>query len=183
MNPGLRTPIFRRRFRFDARWGVAERGNMTIAEQAMAREKGVVKWFSTEKGYGFIRREGGDEIFVHHTDIEMDGYASLKNGETVEFDVFDSDRGPKARNLVPLDVAGASPAPGAKAGERGAGAETRSRGGRGGAGGRKRGSRSGSESDRSTKGSQGPKDQAEGKKSLAAQLRERLGRRFPGFGG
>lgn len=153
---------------------------MTIAEQAMAREKGVVKWFSTEKGYGFIRREGGDEIFVHHTDIEVDGYASLKNGETVEFDVFDSDRGPKARNLVPLDMAGTSPAPGAKTGERGAKTETRSRSG---ARGRKRGSRSGSESGGSTKGPQGPKDQAEAKKSLAAQLRERLGGRFPGFGG
>jgi len=143
----------------------------------MAREKGVVKWFSTEKGYGFIRREGGDEIFVHHTDIEVDGYASLKNGETVEFDVFDSDRGPKARNLVPLDVGGSRPATSGKTG------------GRGGAGGRKHGSRSGSESDRSTKGQRGEKgqkgekDQAEVKKTLAAQLRERLGRRFPGFGG
>jgi len=153
---------------------------MTIAERVMAREKGVVKWFSTEKGYGFIRREGGDEIFVHHTDIEVDGYASLKNGETVEFDVFESDRGPKARNLVPLDVAGASPAPGARAGERDARAETRSRGG---AGGRKRRSGSSSEPDRSTKGSQGPTDRAEVKRSLAVQLRERLGGRFPGFGG
>ena len=146
----------------------------------MAREKGVVKWFSTDKGYGFIRRESGDEIFVHHSDIEVDGYASLKNGETVEFDVFESDRGPKARNLVPLDVGASRPAPGAKTGERGEKTETIPRGGRGGGGGRKRGSRSGSESDA------GPKDQkepAEGKKSLAAQLRERLGGRFPGFGG
>jgi CspA family cold shock protein len=146
----------------------------------MAREKGVVKWFSTEKGYGFIRREGGDEIFVHHTDIEVDGYASLKNGETVEFDVFDSDRGPKARNLVPLDAGGSRPALGAKTRERGAKAsergeevETGSRGRRGGSGGRKRGGRSSAESEA------GP---ADGKKPLAQLLRERLGGRFPGFG-
>jgi len=148
----------------------------------MAREKGIVKWFSTDKGYGFIRRETGDEIFVHHTDIEVDGYASLKNGETVEFDVFDSDRGPKARNLVPLDADGTPTARRAKTSEggpkseRGARAEAGSRGGRGGrggSGGRKRSSRSGSSP------AVAPTN---GKKTLAQQLRERLGRRFPGLG-
>ncbi len=83
----------------------------------MTREKGIVKWFSTDKGYGFIRREDGAEIFVHHTDIEVDGYASLKNGETVEFDVFESDRGPKARNLVPLEADGSGPAARARTGD------------------------------------------------------------------
>jgi CspA family cold shock protein len=141
----------------------------------MAREKGVVKWFSTDKGYGFIRRESGDEIFVHHSDIEVDGYASLKNGETVEFDVFESDRGPKARNLVPTEAGESRPAPGAKAGQRDVKAETRSRGGRGGSGGRKRGSGSGSDSASET-------DRAGGKRPLAELLRERLGRRFPGLG-
>ncbi len=154
---------------------------MTIAEQLMAREKGIVKWFSTDKGYGFIRRESGDEIFVHHTDIEVDGYASLKNGETVEFDVFESDRGPKARNLVPLDADGSQPAPRARTGdaktERGARTEGRSRRGRGGSAGRKRSSRSGSSpSAGATAGT------ADGKKTLAQQLRERLSRRFPGIG-
>ena len=127
----------------------------------MARERGVVKWFSTDKGYGFIRRESGDEIFVHHSDIEVDGYASLKNGETVEFDVFESDRGPKARNLIPTE-----------AGVRDLKTETRSRG-RGGSGGRKRGSRSGSAS---------ASDRTDGKRPLAELLRERLGRRFPSLG-
>ena len=138
----------------------------------MAREKGVVKWFSTDKGYGFIRRESGDEIFIHHSDIEVDGYASLKNGETVEFDVFESDRGPKARNLVPTEAGGSRPAAGAKDGEKSAKTETRSRG-RGGSGGRKRGSRSGSAS---------ASERTDGKKPLAELLRERLGRRFPGLG-
>ena len=139
----------------------------------MAREKGVVKWFSTDKGYGFIRRESGDEIFVHHSDIEVDGYASLKNGETVEFDVFESDRGPKARNLVPTEAGESRSAPGAKAGDRDMKAETRSRGGRSGASGRKRGSRSGSASEA---------ERPAGKRPLAELLRERLGRRFPGLG-
>ena len=138
----------------------------------MAREKGVVKWFSTDKGYGFIRRESGAEIFVHHSDIEVDGYASLKNGETVEFDVFESDRGPKARNLVPTEAGEPRSAPDAKSGKRDGKAETRSRG-RGGSGGRKPGSRSGSAS---------ASDRKDGKRPLAELLRERLGRRFPGLG-
>jgi CspA family cold shock protein len=145
----------------------------------MAREKGTVKWFSTDKGYGFIRRESGDEIFVHHTDIEVDGYAALKNGETVEFDVFESDRGPKARNLIPLDADGTRPAPRAKASEGG--------------------SKEGRKSSRKRRGGPGPESRetqpsarpepdmkpaaAEGKKPLAQLLRERLGKRFPGFGG
>jgi CspA family cold shock protein len=145
----------------------------------MAREKGVVKWFSTDKGYGFIRRESGDEIFVHHTDIEVDGYAALKNGETVEFDVFESDRGPKARNLVPLDADGTRPAPRAKA------AEGRSKEGRGTS--RKRRGGSGRET-RERQPSTRPEPDlkpvsAEGKKPLAQLLRDRLGKRFPGFGG
>jgi CspA family cold shock protein len=158
---------------------------MTIAEQLMAREKGIVKWFSTDKGYGFIRRDSGDEIFVHHTDIEVDGYAALKNGETVEFDVFESDRGPKARNLVPLDVDGTKPAPRAKTGDgrarggRGAGpapeakAERGSRGGRRESGDRKRSGSSGKSATAATAG---------GKVTLAQQLRERLSKRFPGLG-
>lgn len=142
----------------------------------MAREKGTVKWFSTDKGYGFIRRETGDEIFVHHTDIEVDGYASLKNGETVEFDVFESDRGPKARNLVPLDADGSRPAPRAKAAKKADPAPKPS--------GRSRGRRrSSSGREGSASPQTGQSDPAEGaKKTLAQQLRERLGKRFPGLG-
>lgn len=158
---------------------------MTIAEQLMAREKGIVKWFSTDKGYGFIRRDSGDEIFVHHTDIEVDGYAALKNGETVEFDVFESDRGPKARNLVPLDVDGTKPAPRARTGNgeakggRGAGAARETKAERGSRGGRRE---SGSRKRSRTSGKSPAGKPAGGKATLAQQLRERLSKRFPGLG-
>ena len=143
----------------------------------MGREKGVVKWFSTDKGYGFIRREGGDEIFVHHTDIDVDGYAALKNGETVEFDIFESDRGPKARNLVPLDADGSPRAPSSRGTPRDPAAKPAKAGapkagGDAGDGGKRK--RSGGRPDRAAP--------AEKKRSLASILRDRLGKRFPGFG-
>lgn len=127
-----------------------------------------MKWFSTDKGYGFIRRDGGGEIFVHHTDIDVEGYAALKNGETVEFEVFDSDRGPKARNLVPLGPDG-MPAPRARTGESG---KSRRASGRRGSEGSPGKARSGATES----------GMAEGKKSLAQLIRDRLGKRFPGFG-
>ena len=145
----------------------------------MAREKGVVKWFSTDKGYGFIRRDSGEEIFVHHTDIEVDGYASLKNGETVEFDVFESDRGPKARNLVPLDIGSPQSATGKTAAESSEPAR-----GKAGADGPKGKGRNASRASRDRRPRNDSKrGTADGRKPLAAQLRERLRKRFPGIGG
>ena len=144
----------------------------------MAREKGVVKWFSTDKGYGFIRRDSGEEIFVHHTDIEVDGYASLKNGETVEFDVFESDRGPKARNLVPLDIGSPQSATGKTAAEGSKPAR-----GKTGTDGPKGRGRNASRASRDRRpGNDSKRGTADGKKPLAAQLRERLRKRFPGIG-
>lgn len=58
--------------------------------------KGKVKWFDDDKGYGFIEREGGDDAFVHHSDIIGSGYKSLKEGQAVEFDIEQGDRGPKS---------------------------------------------------------------------------------------
>jgi cold shock protein len=69
----------------------------------MARISGTVKWFSDAKGYGFIEREDGDDIFVHHASIEGTGFKTLKEGERVEFEVLEEDRGPKAQNVVRLD--------------------------------------------------------------------------------
>ena len=66
----------------------------------MSREAGHVKWFSNEKGYGFIEREEGDDVFVHHSDIEGEGYKTLYEGEKVEFEVISADKGPKAQNVV-----------------------------------------------------------------------------------
>ena len=67
----------------------------------MARETGSVKWFSNEKGYGFIKRSNGEDVFVHYTDIVGDGFRSLKEGELVDFEVVIGDRGPKAHQVAP----------------------------------------------------------------------------------
>lgn len=66
----------------------------------MARVTGKVKWFSDAKGYGFIEREGGDDVFVHHSSIEGHGFKTLAEGEQVEFDVIEEPKGPKAQNVV-----------------------------------------------------------------------------------
>ena len=62
-------------------------------------EKGTVKWFNNTKGYGFITREAGDDLFVHFKSISGDGYKSLKQGETVEFDVEQGEKGLQAVNV------------------------------------------------------------------------------------
>lgn len=65
----------------------------------MTRASGKVKWFSSEKGYGFIQRENGPDVFVHHSAIQGGGYKTLEEGEQVEFDVVEDARGPKAQNV------------------------------------------------------------------------------------
>jgi len=64
--------------------------------------KGVVKWFSNQKGYGFITPENGNDIFVHHTSIQGDGYKSLDEGQAVEFDIENGAKGEQATNVVKL---------------------------------------------------------------------------------
>jgi cold shock protein len=61
--------------------------------------QGTVKWFSDEKGYGFISREGGSDVFVHHTAIEGSGFRTLKDGERVEFEITEGQKGPQAANV------------------------------------------------------------------------------------
>lgn len=64
--------------------------------------KGTVKWFNANKGFGFITpEEGGKDLFVHHSEIKIDGYATLKDGQAVEFDIGESEKGPCANNVVP----------------------------------------------------------------------------------
>lgn len=60
---------------------------------------GRVKWFNPEKGFGFIEREGGDDVFVHFSAIQAEGYKSLEEGQRVEFDIEKGQRGPQATNV------------------------------------------------------------------------------------
>jgi CspA family cold shock protein len=64
--------------------------------------EGVVKWFSNEKGFGFISRADGDDVFVHFTAIQTDGYRSLNEGQRVEFDIVEGPKGKQAANVKPL---------------------------------------------------------------------------------
>ncbi|MBO9128177.1 cold-shock protein CspD [Bacillus sp. 165] len=64
--------------------------------------QGKVKWFNAEKGFGFIEVEGGDDVFVHFSAIQGDGYKSLEEGQEVSFDITEGNRGPQAANVVKL---------------------------------------------------------------------------------
>ena len=61
---------------------------------------GTVKWFNAEKGFGFIERENGDDVFVHFSAIQGDGYKTLEEGQSVDFDIVEGDRGEQAANVV-----------------------------------------------------------------------------------
>lgn len=62
--------------------------------------EGTVKWFNAAKGYGFIARDQGKDVFVHYSAIQTDGYRSLAEGEKVEFEIVDGDKGPQAENVT-----------------------------------------------------------------------------------
>lgn len=140
----------------------------------MNRQQGTVKWFSRDKGWGFVRLEDGSEIFVHHSDIDGDGRKTLEDGERIEFSVERMEKGPRARDVKRLDAPAVAP-----------GGSSRSRRGR------SRDSASRRDSGRSSAGRP-----AAGKPttatstatvpdrpaSLAEQLRSRLSKLFPGIG-
>jgi CspA family cold shock protein len=80
---------------------VPDRCRQTNMEYRMARTTGTVKWFNDAKGFGFITPENGDkDCFVHHTAIKADGFRSLSEGERVEFDIVQGQKGPAAENVT-----------------------------------------------------------------------------------
>ena len=65
------------------------------------REEGTVKWFNADKGYGFIQRDTGEDVFVHYSNISGDGFRNLEEGQQVEFEVGPGRKGPEALNVQP----------------------------------------------------------------------------------
>ncbi|MBC1723399.1 cold-shock protein CspB [Listeria seeligeri] len=65
-------------------------------------QTGIVKWFNSEKGFGFIEVEGGDDVFVHFSAIEGDGFKTLDEGQSVEFEIVEGQRGPQAEKVTKL---------------------------------------------------------------------------------
>ncbi len=70
--------------------------------EVVPMNKGTVKWFNNQKGYGFISDEAGNDIFVHYSGLNMEGYKSLEEGQEVEFEIFQGEKGPQAVNVTKL---------------------------------------------------------------------------------
>jgi CspA family cold shock protein len=71
----------------------------------MAQFKGQVKWFNNAKGFGFLGRDEGPDVFVHYSSIQLEGYKSLKEGDEVEFDIGQGTKGPQAENVTRVKTA------------------------------------------------------------------------------
>ena len=83
----------------DWRYRLKKRNITERGASKLAREQGVVKWFNASKGYGFIQRQSGEDVFVHFSAIQMDGYKSLNEGQLVEFEVRQGPKGFQAENV------------------------------------------------------------------------------------
>jgi CspA family cold shock protein len=141
----------------------------------MSRLRGSVKWFDPEKGWGFIRLEDGDEVFVHHSDIQGSGFRSLRDGAEVELDIERVERGPRARNVIPLGGETAAADPSSRAPREKSGRAGGSRGsGRSGTRARER-NRAGPGEDRQDRQAAGSSPKLQ---TLNEQIRQRLAARF-----
>jgi cold shock protein len=89
--------------RFNAESAALPGPSFVVVEGGTLAE-GTVKWFSNEKGFGFIEREGEgeDDVFVHHSAVQMDGYRSLTEGQKVQFEIVQGDKGLQASNVQPI---------------------------------------------------------------------------------
>lgn len=125
-----------------------------------------MKWFSREKGWGFIRLESGEDVFVHHSDIEGEGFVTLEDDQPVEFVVEEMEKGPRARDV--REVGAEAPA---QKSDPAAGEHPRREG-------REGGDPSGERMEPTERAARGGE-----RRPLTEQLFERLGRRFPGLGG
>lgn len=76
--------------------------SLAIQVNVMSKTTGTVKWFNETKGFGFIEREDGPDVFVHFSSIQGEGFKTLADGQKVEFNVTDGQKGPQAENVVPL---------------------------------------------------------------------------------
>jgi CspA family cold shock protein len=83
--------------------GGAERRHQARAREAYTfMVEGTVKWFNESKGFGFLSREGGPDVFVHHSEIKAEGFRTLNEGDRVRFEVVDSPKGPRAANVTKI---------------------------------------------------------------------------------
>ena len=90
----------------------------------MARLTGTVKWFNDAKGFGFISREGGPDVFVHFSAIQSSGFKTLAEGDQVEFEIEQGQKGPQAARVTKIGGAEGSPGGGGGGGGRGAGSRS-----------------------------------------------------------
>jgi cold shock protein len=81
-------------------WGGNPRKFTQRKAEPVAQYKGKVKWFNNAKGYGFIGRDDGPDVFVHYSAIQLDGYKTLKEGDEVEFDIVEGQKGPQADAVI-----------------------------------------------------------------------------------
>ncbi len=79
---------------------VPTRLGVRLPEESKVKLKGTVKWFNNAKGFGFIGREDGPDVFVHYSALIAEGYKSLQEGDAVEFEIVDGQKGPQAANVV-----------------------------------------------------------------------------------